>query len=329
MNWAEYPSELLPWMEKTYRQLAGLAANGKLSHAYLLGGQQGLGKFTLARHFAHFLLCTDVQGLTPCGKCRECQLLAAGTHPDLKVVRPEESADIKIDQVRETIRFINQTSQRGGYKIVIVCPAEAMNTNSANALLKVLEEPGARTLLLLVSHQPGLLLATIRSRCHLLKFERPPAAMVIPWLESKNVRASPRELLRMANNMPLKALQLADDDALHDRTVLHGVLERLLRSETDIAGAAALCEQFDLEENIESMLLCTTDILSRQQGQGKLDDHDLNSLAAFFTNRTRLKALHEFYLALLQARRAVQSASNPNRLLVLETLFYQWSAMAR
>lgn len=332
MTWSDYPHELLPWMAGDYARLVGLATSGKLSHAYLLGGQQGLGKLMLARHFSHWLLCGDQQGDAPCGRCRECQLLAAGTHPDLRIVRPEDSADIKIDQVRDTIRFVNQTAQRGGYRIVILCPAEAMNVNSANALLKVLEEPGAKTLLLLVSHQPALLLATIRSRCHLLKFSRPSADVVVPWLEAKNARNSGAELLRMANGLPLKALHLADEDAVHDRTVLHGVLEKLLRREMDISEAAAHCEAYDLEENIESLILCTTDILGHNQsGQdlAGLHDHDLKNLAAFFQDRTTLMALHDFYRELLQARRAVQSASNPNGLLVLESLFYQWAGLTR
>jgi len=333
MSLRELPTEQLPWMEEDYRQLVKRHTSGKLAHAYLLGGQQGLGKFMLARHFAHYLLCSEKSGEQPCGHCRDCQLLNAGTHPDLRILQPEDSADIKIDQVRSTIQFISQTSQRGGYKVVVLNPAEAMNNNSSNALLKVLEEPGERTILLLVSHQPALLLATIRSRCHVIKFNRPAPDVVIPWLESKNIRASAPELLRMANNIPMKALHLADEDALHDRAVLHSILEKLLKRQIDIAEAAAHCEPFDIEENIEGLMLCTTDLLAHSQaGQSSsasLYDHDLKNLAAFFSSQTRLKALHGFYDNLVQARRAVQSASNPNHLMVMENLFYQWASLAR
>ncbi|MEK9648756.1 MAG: DNA polymerase III subunit delta' C-terminal domain-containing protein, partial [Gammaproteobacteria bacterium] len=238
------------------------------------------------------------------------------------------------EQVRNTIEFITQTSQRGGYKVVIFRPAESMNTNSANALLKVLEEPAQNTLIILVSHQPALLMATIRSRCHAVKFNRPSAEKVIPWLEAKNIYASPAELLRMANNIPLRALQFADDEALQDRTVLHGVMEKLLSGEMDISLAAKSCEDFSLQDNIEGMLLCTSDILAHVQAssgnnQSSLHDHDLQHLAKHFQSRTTLQALHEFYRELLQAKRAALSTSNPNPALVVETLFYHWAQTAR
>lgn len=333
MKHADNNPELLPWMRDAFSRLASLEASGKLAHAYLLGGQEGLGKRMLARYFAHYLLCRNRQGDAPCGECRECQLLAAETHPDLKIIQPEDSAEIKIDQVRGTIEFISRTSQRGGWKIILLCPAEAMNTNSANALLKVLEEPSPRTLLLLVSHQPALLMATIRSRCHALKFNRPAPEQVMPWLEAKNVRAA-AELLRMAHNVPLRALHLADEDAAHDRTVLHDVLEEILRGRMDIAEAASACDQFSLADNIEGLMLCTVDIIAHNQGRDHQavappDDHDLGALAAFFSDRTKLKALHEFYRELVTARRAVKSTTNPNPGLMLESLFYRWAAIAR
>jgi len=334
VSFQEHSTELLPWMEKEYEQLVNLESSGKLAHAYLLCGQQGLGKAMLARHFAHYLLCTARKESHPCHDCRECELLAAGTHPDLKYIQPEDSAEIKIDQVRNTIEFVSQTSQRGGYKVVIYRPAEAMNINSANALLKVLEEPAQNTLLILISHQPALLMATIRSRCHAIKFNRPSAEKVIPWLEAKNVHASATELLRMANNIPLRALHYADDDALHDRAVLHNVMEKLLKGEMDISGAAKSCEDFSLEENIEGMILCASDILAYIQAsaagnQSTLNDHDLQNIAQYFQNRTTLKALHDFYRELLKSRRAALSTSNPNPTLVIESLFYNWSQTAR
>ncbi len=334
MSYAEHATELLPWLQTDYERLVELKASQKLAHAYLFGGQQGLGKLVLAKHFSHYLLCKSTQNNQPCGECRECQLLASGTHPDLKLIQPEDSSEIKIQQVRDSIHFISQTSQRGGYKIIIIAPAEALNVNSANALLKVLEEPSNNTLLILVSHQPALLMATIRSRCHLMKFNRPAPELVIPWLESKNIRASATELLRMAGNVPLRALHYADEDALHDRVVLHSVLEKLLQGEMDISEAAGQCEQFTLEDNIEAMMLCSSDILARNQvsdikAAQTLHDHDLKNLSTFFQDRTRLKALHGFYQELLKARRAIASTSNPNRLLVLEGLFFSWSATIR
>ncbi len=327
---SEHTTELLPWMTEKYSHLLALNTKGKLAHAYLFGGQEGLGKLALARHFAHYLLCTEKHEDQPCGHCRECQLLAVGTHPDMKLIQPLDSSEIKIDQIRETIEFINKTSQRGGYKIVLIRPAETMNISSANALLKVLEEPSRNTLLILVSHQPALLMATIRSRCHSISFNRPTPAVVIPWLGTKNIRASAPELLRMANNLPLRALALADEDAVHDRAVLHDVLEKLMRGEIGIAEAAAACESYDLEDNIEAMMFCASDILAHNQtlpsdSTSAILDRDLDSLAANFRSPASLRKLHDFYRQLLKARQAVKSKSNPNGLLILESLFFNWS----
>ena len=165
MNFSTQRSELLPWMTEEYEQLKSLHANNKLAHAYLFGGQQGLGKQFLASHFARNLLCSDVSDKQPCGQCRDCELIEAGTHPDLKLIQPENSNEIKIDQIRQVIEFVQQTSQRGGYQIVIIRPAEAMNINSANALLKIIEEPNDNTFFILIHNSNENILSTLKSRC--------------------------------------------------------------------------------------------------------------------------------------------------------------------
>jgi DNA polymerase-3 subunit delta' len=176
-----------PWLAEAWSDLAERAARDALGHAYLLCGREGLGKFAFATSFARGLLCeerpSDGQA---CGSCRGCLLNASGNHPDLKLITPEEDRkSIVIDQVRELIEFFTLKSHYHGRKIGIVYPADTMNTASANALLKILEEPPATALLILVASRPALLPATIHSRCQRLNFALPSWEVRERWLREQ------------------------------------------------------------------------------------------------------------------------------------------------
>ena len=139
----------------------------------------------LADNLVALLLCQHPAGGRACGQCKGCQLLAAGTHPDFFLLEPEEpEKPIRVDQVRELVDFVVQTAQLGGRKVVLLEPAEAMNLNSANALLKSLEEPSGDTVLLLISHQPSRLLPTIKSRCVQQACPQPSAEQSRAYLAS-------------------------------------------------------------------------------------------------------------------------------------------------
>ncbi|MGK0440403.1 MAG: DNA polymerase-3 subunit delta', partial [Pseudohongiellaceae bacterium] len=139
------------WHAVQWQHLADLCAANRLPHALLFAGPPGVGKLRFAKALAYSLLCEKPGYQTACGECKQCRLNQT-SHPDLKLIQPEEGArQIKIDQVRGVVQFIVQTSHAGGYKIIILSPAEAMNTNAANAVLKSLEEPTDNCLLILIS----------------------------------------------------------------------------------------------------------------------------------------------------------------------------------
>ncbi len=176
-----------PWLAAAWADLIDRAARDALGHAYLLCGREGLGKFAFAEHFARGLLCErrppDGQA---CGECRGCLLTTSGNHPDLKLLTlEEERKSIVIDQVRELIEFFTLKAHYHGRKIGIVYPADTMNNAAANALLKILEEPPASALLLLVASRPALLPATIHSRCQRLNFELPEWEVREQWLRAQ------------------------------------------------------------------------------------------------------------------------------------------------
>ena len=175
---------LLPWQQEQWRNVMERLRAASLPHAILLAGPGGLGKNRFAALLAQTLLCeTGAATGRACGHCRSCLLYAADSHPDRRIVAPLEAGKaIVVDQVREAGRYLTQTSQYGGYKTLIITPADQMNVNAANSLLKTLEEPAAWSLILLVSDRPGRLPATVLSRCQRLNFTAPESRQAQQWL---------------------------------------------------------------------------------------------------------------------------------------------------
>ncbi len=180
---------LAPWQQRRLDLALAAWRAGRLGHAQLLCGPESLGKRAVADALAARLLCeTDTTSPT-CGECRGCRLRLAGTHPDLRVLTFEVNEnteklrkELVVDQVRSLGQSMQLTAQRGGAQVVLIDPADALNTASANALLKTLEEPASNRYLLLISAQPQQLAATIRSRCQRIEFATPARAEAQAWM---------------------------------------------------------------------------------------------------------------------------------------------------
>ena len=216
---------LVPWLVSTFADLQQRRAKGRLAHALMFIGPAGIGKHQLAERFAQSLLCAQPHADgQPCGQCHACSLYAAGTHPDLFRLSPEEdSKNIRIDQIRALIERISLSSHYGRHKVVILNPADAMNIAAANALLKTLEEPPADTILLLITDRPSFLPATIRSRCQTLRFALPARDEAQAWLATQ--LGNPEEaavLLALAGGAPLAAQDLAEEQLARRQEMLNG-----------------------------------------------------------------------------------------------------------
>jgi DNA polymerase-3 subunit delta' len=181
------PTEIFPWQAIQWQQLVRARQQEKLAHALLFSGLDGIGKNKFARAFAHLLLCTKPSELGVwCGECHSCHMVAAGTHPDLVLIEVEEKAkNISVDQIRALIKNVNETTLTGGYRVVIIHPATAMNVNAANALLKTLEEPAAKTCIILVAEEGVRMPATIISRCQKVLFTKPEYQQALTWLKQQ------------------------------------------------------------------------------------------------------------------------------------------------
>ncbi len=219
--------ELYPWTQEVWNNLNGLRTH--LPNALLIKGAAGIGKLDMAFNYAQSLLCeVPLNEGMPCCQCDSCHWFEQGTHPDFRMVQPDALSDsedtiekeggkkpsreISVDQIRALASFANLSAHRGGYRIVLVHPAESMNNNSANALLKTLEEPTEKLLFILITHKPQQLLPTIRSRCLSITVNTPSLKSGIECLKKQNVK-NPEKALAQSGFAPLQALQLGEDGA--------------------------------------------------------------------------------------------------------------------
>jgi DNA polymerase III subunit delta' len=214
------------WLDRETAKLGAAFAAGRLPHALLIHEAPGSGGEWLAGWAARLVLCAHSSGSAPCERCAACRRVTLGQHPDLMIVRPlESSAQIRIEQVRELAEELSLTAHQGGYKVGILSPADTMNRFSANALLKTLEEPPQKTLLILVATQPSRLPATILSRCQRVPVPAPPRAEAIAWLEAARGPGEWDRVLTVLGTAPLLAAAADPAAVTGIAAEVHGELE--------------------------------------------------------------------------------------------------------
>ena len=203
-------SALAPWQQQRLDVALVAWRAGRLGHAQLLCGPEAIGKRAVADALAARLLCEAPSDSPTCGRCRACALRLAGTHSDFRVLTYEinpntdkRRTEIVVEQVRNAIDALQLTAMRGGAQVVLIDPADALNNNAANALLKTLEEPADNRFLLLVSAAPERLPATIRSRCQRIEFGLPERGVALDWLSAQgHAAARAVEALEAAQGHP-------------------------------------------------------------------------------------------------------------------------------
>lgn len=226
-----------PWLQSQLTHL--LAQRG---HAWLLSGPSGLGQFDLALALAKAWLCEQPTQHGACNQCASCHMVDVHTHPDLCALMPETlsvalgwpldeksqdeidskkrkaSKEIKVDAAREVVAFSQRTRSRGEFKVVLVYPAERMNTITANTLLKTLEEPPGALKFVLATESAHQLLPTILSRCQNHTLIWPEPAQALAWLQSQNAgdEAQWQTLLGANGGRPFDALSHAAQGSLSE-----------------------------------------------------------------------------------------------------------------
>lgn len=292
---------LAPWLDDTWCSLAARLAAGRLPHALLVAGAAGLGKRALVDAFARAILCEsrDTDGHA-CGHCRACTLLAAGSHPDRIDVGLETRDDgktrseIVVDQIRALSQRLALASQFGGRQVAVIDPADAMNTSTANALLKTLEEPTASTLIVLVADRATRLPATIRSRCQRIDVQAPPAAQAQAWLRAQGVAAAKVDaaLAAMLGN-PGQAFAAAQGDTLELRAACARDLAGLHRGGSALAMADAWVADRPAERLWHAAVVVRDEACQLARGArgplGLTDPGEIPKLAAWFAAANRAR----------------------------------------
>ena len=207
-------AQVYPWQKTVWDTLTGRFP--KLGHGLLFYGKKGCGKEAFAQYFLAWVLCANRhEHNAPCGECSSCLWLKSDTHPNYVYISTDEenkkqNAKIKIEKIRDLLPFVQQTVD--GWRVIVIEPAEALNIASANALLKTLEEPGDRIVIILLADHYLKLPATIRSRLQHFALDRMSEAQADAYLTEylPDLDQTQKQLLlNLSNQMPLQAMQLA------------------------------------------------------------------------------------------------------------------------
>jgi DNA polymerase III subunit delta' len=349
-------SLLHPWNEAM--AAAFLRDRQHLPHALLFAGPKGLGKNTFATWLAQLLLCVEpTADGKPCGLCQSCRLFMAGTHPDLHVVQPEaiykssdaliaqyalryapadkskeskDSAVIRIDQIRSLIESAQTRPQIAACKVLLLSPADTMNVNAANSLLKLLEEPPSDSYLILVADHPTRLPATIRSRCARLEFRTPSAEAAFAWLQRQHLPNGQAELLlQLTAGAPLAAAAFAKTGFLDQRTMLLGDLESLAGGNGDPLACAARWKPLGIDRCLLWLQGWLSDLIvtAMQTDAARLHNPDLRPRLQALENRLDLRQLFSFAESVARSR---SLAGGPlDEQLLLEDMLISWTELHR
>jgi DNA polymerase-3 subunit delta' len=259
-----------PWHQAPWQQVSQMQTSQRLPHALLLSGIKGLGKQDFAKALVARILCLQPSDdFAACGHCHSCLLLAADTHPDHKVVAPEDTGkQIKVDQIRDLKASQTLMPKVSAAKTVIITHADQMNISAYNSLLKLLEEPQPNTVLILISENSQQLPITIRSRCQTIVIPVPDQLQSLDWLSKQSPSRSAEDwqlLLKLCHGAPLEALANAES-TLEQSQVITRDIASLMKGQANPVQMAAHWQQFDLKSvlyqlqnmmqaKIESLLL--------------------------------------------------------------------------
>jgi len=247
---------MFKWQESAWSTWIRLG--DRLPHAILIQSGEGWGELEFGQAAGQSLLCEKPEvGRRACGACQACVWFALGNHPDFRLIVPESLAQeseegaepgkkrsdqIRIDQVRDLADFLAVGTHRAGLRVILIYPAEAMNANTQNALLKSLEEPPPATVFLLVATQPDRLLPTVRSRCLKFALPLPDPDEVVPWLKEQGIER-PESALAAVGGAPLAALKGAASES--DRRAF---MESLRRPRFDLVALAESVQRVPLPD---------------------------------------------------------------------------------
>lgn len=316
-------TKIYPWHAQTWELLT--TRFPELGHGLLFYGKKGCAKKEFAERFVAWVLCLNKQAQQACGECTSCQWLKSDTHPNYVHITTDEdnkkqNAKIKIEKIRDLLPFVQQTGE--GWRVVVIEPAEALNTASANALLKTLEEPGEKVVLILLADHYLKLPATIRSRLQHFALDRLTIQDAQTFVQQQIPEISTQQislLLNLANDMPLTAIEIEKSAWLQKRGVfLNDWLKLVAEKNMPLNYSNKWSKELNFSEFITMFEYLLADIVNLKLSQSlKNDDLDFKQLSEFYS----LEQLFTFYSNLQQKKLMIEQ--NVQTQLVLDELFIQ------
>ncbi len=314
----------MPWLAKAWVAVQHRLAQDRLPHALLVVGERGVGKREWALAVGGLLLCEAPVKLTPdspvaCGHCKQCELIAAGTHPDLRIYAPEKSRMVKVDQIRALSSFAVASPQVAHHKIAIVDRADQLNINAANALLKTLEEPQPDVTLLLLQESGRPILPTIRSRCQALTIPLPTTEQASQWLASRaagledGARPDSHVLaksLLLAGNAPRLALEYATGDFLGLRDEAFDAFRQFMKGQVGVGEAAKKFKALGLDDTLWLFESWAAD-LARCSVGGEVSDPEAADMLGYLARSNPPWRAHELLDKVKESRSAAVYNASP------------------
>lgn len=328
----------MPWLADATETLAQALDQNRMAHAVLLTGDRGVGKRRLADAFAALLVCErrTFGSRAPCGQCRQCQLVEGASHPDIRVYQPEKSKMIRIDQIRALSSFAVASPQVSALKVIILDRADQLNINSANALLKTLEEPVADVVLLLLQETGRPVLPTIRSRCRVLPIATPDEATALHWLGQQAVTPSDDGAtpgpdsdvsvvaLRLAGGAPGQALSYLTSGFLDQRKTAIEAFRQFMKGAITVAEATRSFRGLGHEAVLWLMENWAVD-LARVASGGTARDPDLAEVVGYLAKNNPAWRAHEIAEEIRESRLAM--VNNASLDLEISRLLMCWQAL--
>lgn len=320
---------ILPWQQQNWELLGSYISQHRIPQALLITGRKGLGKYQLASQFAQSLLCTArLESGLFCGHCSSCLLFAAGTHPDFMPVTPEEDKKIiGIDAIRQLITKLTLKPQFESYRVVLINPADQLNSNAANGFLKCLEEPNERTCIVLLTEKPSKLPATIISRCQKLAVTIPSQNIAKAWLNTEKITDNLEVLLSLAQGAPLLAKEYANDAIIKTRLQCFNDWLKVAKAELNPVVVAELWHKQNVAMIMSWQMSWITDIIkSRFNPEAQSLYHaDLRNGLQELSLRLNLKNVYNFYDLLLSSQQKIETQINKQ--LMFEEILIHWAKL--
>lgn len=322
-----------PWHRDIAQSVSALDKQAQLPHAIMLSGGKGLGADQLANDLSALILCESPIDDYACGNCKSCHLMAAGSHNDFIRLSPEEEGkQIKVDDVRDMVGFINESSMRGGHKVAIVNPVEAMNINGSNALLKTLEEPAGDTIIFLVAERQEAVLPTIRSRCQILTIRAPKTSESLEWLKSQDLPQGDDHLcdyLAIAHGEPVKALKYVRQSAWDQQLQMIEGLSTSLKRQVSVSDVAAKWSDEFLEDRLEWLVQWVEQMIRYVsiRDDSVFSHAESVAMLKYLAEKSDIESLFSLRDKTLREFRLLRGTTNPNPALMCESLILAWLAL--